>query len=135
LLNSDMLSTRVTSTTQALALFGRRMGEFEAGYRAAVEAVLALQRPTAICTIYNGDLDPPGVHVARMALTMFNDVILRFGFERGLTIIELRLVCNEKTDYANPIEPSGKGGLKIAKAIAGWIGVGEPKPPARVLTG
>lgn len=66
---------------------------------------------------------------------MFNDVILRFGFERGLTIIELRLVCNEKTDYANPIEPSGTGGLKIAKAIAGWLGVREPKLPARVFTG
>jgi len=61
LLNSDLLSTRVTSTTQALALFGQRMGEFEAGYRAAVEAALALHLPTAICTIYNGNLDPPGI--------------------------------------------------------------------------
>ena len=33
-------------------------------------------------------------------------------------MIDLRLVCCEAADYANPIEPSGSGGRKIAKAIA-----------------
>jgi len=51
-----------------------------------------------------------------VALMTFNDVILRCGIERGLSIIDLRLICNEKSDYTNPIEPSGSGGLKIAKA-------------------
>jgi hypothetical protein len=135
LLNSDLLATPVKSTTQALSLFGERIGQFEVAYHAAIESILALQRKTAICTIYNGNLDPIEAYVARMALMMFNDVILRFGFERGLTILDLRLVCSEPTDYANPIEPSGQGGLKIANAIAGWLGVRELKQPAYVLTG
>jgi hypothetical protein len=135
LLNSDLLSSPVESTTQALSLFGERIAQFEVAYRAAIEATFRLQCRTAICTIYNGNLEPPQAHVARMALMMFNDVILRCGFERALTVIDLRFVCNEKTDYANPIEPSGKGGLKIARVIAGWLEGDEAKASTRVLTG
>lgn len=135
LLNSDLLRMPVTSTTEALSVFGQRIGQFEGSYRAAIENVLSLKRRTAICTIYNGNLDPPEADVARMALMMFNDVILRCGFERHLTIIDLRFVCSEKTDYANPIEPSGSGGRKIAQAIASWLEVGEPRESSQVHTG
>ena len=135
LMNLDMLSLPVTSTTEALLVFRDRILAFETSYRAALGATLSLRRETAICTIYNGDIDPPQGEVTRVALMMFNDVILRCGFERGLSIIDLRLICNEKSDYANPIEPSGSGGLKIAKAISGWLGRGRQKNPATVLTG
>ena len=54
----------------------------------------------------------------------FNDVILRVAFEHHLPVIDLRLICNEPADYANPIEPSGRGGRKIALAIARATGVG-----------
>jgi hypothetical protein len=37
-----------------------------------------------------------------------------------LTLIDLRLVCDEDTDFANPIEPSVHGGAKIARVIAGF---------------
>jgi hypothetical protein len=59
----------------------------------------------------------------RTALMMFNDVILRTAFERRLAIIDLRLVCTKAADYANPIEPSGPGGAKIAAAICRALGV------------
>ena len=80
--------------------------------------VLALGRETTCCTIYNGNLGPLEAPVARVALTAFNDVIVRFALEHGLRLVDLRAVCTEPSDYANPIEPSGPGGLKIAKAIA-----------------
>ena len=79
-------------------------------------------------TIYNGALEDRDFALrARVALMMFNDVILRVAFEHHASVIDLRLVCNEKADYANPIEPSGQGGLKIAKAIvrAGGVLPGE----------
>ena len=60
--------------------------------------------------------------------------ILRCGFEQQLTIIDLRFICSEESDYANPIEPSGSGGFKIAKSIAGWLGVGESAAVSRVRT-
>lgn len=40
---------------------------------------------------------------------------------RGLPLIDLRLVCDEAGDYANPIEPSVQGGAKIAAAIASLV--------------
>jgi len=52
---------------------------------------------------------------------MFNDVILRAAFHWRLPVIDLRLICSEPSDYANPIEPSGSGGAKIARAIAATL--------------
>ena len=54
-------------------------------------------------------------------LAIFNDVVTRQAFVRGLPLVDLRLVCDEDADYANPIEPSGRGGAKIAAAIAGLL--------------
>ena len=121
--HTDLLDRRVSSTAEALALFADRVDGFEASYRVALRPVLALTLPTIICTIYNGNLELPVARLARVALTLFNDVIVRFGFEYRLPVIDLRLVCCEADDYANPIEPSGGGGLKIAHAIAQTLGV------------
>jgi lysophospholipase L1-like esterase len=120
--NTDLLDRPVASTAEALSLFADRIDAFESAYRAALLPVLALRRPTIITTIYNGNLEPARARVARVALTLFNDVIVRFGFEHGLPMIDLRLVCCDPSDYANPIEPSGRGGLKIARAIAARVG-------------
>lgn len=123
LMNSDLLSLPVRSTTEALDLFSDRVTLFEANYRAAIGEVLRLDLPTTVCTIYNGNFpDPQYAKTASLALTMFNDVILRTAFEFRLSLIDLRLICTEPSDYANPIEPSGRGGLKIARAIAQAVG-------------
>jgi hypothetical protein len=120
--NSDLLASRVSSTTEALRLFATRVNQFESDYRAAIDGALALGRPTTTCTIYNGNLDANQMATIRIALMLFNDVILRIAFEYHLPVIDLRLICNEPADYANPIEPSGRGGRKIAEAIARAVG-------------
>ena len=51
-------------------------------------------------------LDPAFQRRASTALNAFNDVILRAAFETGTPLIDLRLVCSDPGDYANPIEPS-----------------------------
>jgi hypothetical protein len=130
--NSDLLDTRVRSTAEALVLFGDRVGRFEAAYRSAIEGVVALNRDTTVCTIYNGNFPADQAPLTRVGLMMFNDVILRVAFERALRVIDLRLVCIDTADYANPIEPSGPGGRKIAKAIA--RAVGASAGPARAAT-
>lgn len=117
LLQVDLLDTPVRSTAEALELFGEQVGVFEESYRRALGEVLRLERPTVVCTIYNGNLPDSQARVARVALMMFNDAILRTAHEHGLPVIELRLVCTDPEDYANPIEPSGQGGAKIARAI------------------
>jgi hypothetical protein len=134
--NSDLLSLRVTSSAQALEVFAERVAAFDRAYRDAVRAAVAPGRPTAVCTIYNGALEPDRARIARVALALFNDVILRTAIELHLDAIELRSLCTEPDDYANPIEPSGKGGLKIAGAIARVAGaVAAASPPARIWTG
>ena len=95
------------------------LSEFEAQYRKSLAPVVRLKRPLTLCTIYNGALpDPHQAPLARIALMLFNDVIVRVAFELDASLVDLRLVCSEASDYANPIEPSGQGGLKIARAIA-----------------
>lgn len=136
LMNSDLLALPVDSTAEALELFHQRMHAFESSYRSALDEVLELGRPTTLCTIYNGNLpDPEHARHARIALALFNDVILRTAFELALPAIELRLVCNEPEDYANPIEPSGRGGRKIALAVARAVGALEPAPAGSLVLG
>lgn len=132
LMNGDLLNTPVRSTAEALVLFGERLAAFEAGYRAAIDATLQLRRTTTVCTIYNGNLAPAEARLARVALMPFNDAILRTAFERQLPVVDLRFVCATPADYANPIEPSGQGGRKIAYAVARACGALEAKPGSRV---
>ncbi len=94
-------------------------GAFEQSYAAMLAEVKARRLPTTICTIYNPRFpDPRLQRLGVTALTLFNDAILRHAFRGGLPVIDLRLVCDEDADYANPIEPSARGGEKIAAAIA-----------------
>jgi hypothetical protein len=120
---ADILNLPVSSTLEALRLFGERAAAFEVDYRAAIRQALVLKRPINVCTIYNGNLGEREAPIARVGLMPFNDVIVRVAHEHRLPIIDLRLVCTEPSDYANPIEPSGSGGRKIALAIATSLGI------------
>ena len=55
--------------------------------------------------------------MAMAAETIFNDIIMFEVFKRKLPLIDLRVLCNDDEDFANPIEPSCIGGMKIAKTI------------------
>ena len=93
LMNGDVLNLSVSSTREALLLLGERALRFEADYRAALRGVLELGRRTVCCTIYEGNVGPFEAPVTRVALMIFNDAIIRVAFERGLEVIDLRLVC------------------------------------------
>ena len=100
-----------------------RLAEIREGfaheYRAMFDQVLGRRLPAALCTIYEPHFPDAQLQRAGVAaLPLFNDVITREAFARGLPLIDLRLICDRDEDYANPIEPSAKGGDKIAAAIA-----------------
>jgi hypothetical protein len=131
--NIDLLSLRVTSSTQALEAFAERVAQFERAYRSAIMQALELQRYTAVCTVYNGALDDERAAAARIGLAIFNDAIIRAAVDFRLDALELRSICTEPGDYANPIEPSGLGGLKIARAIGFLVGASSSEfTPARI---
>jgi hypothetical protein len=120
--SSDFLSAPVRSTAEALlGLAGIGEG-FERGYRSLLAEVLAQGLPTAICTVYYPRFPDAALQkVAVAGLTVFNDCIVSAAFTHGLPLLDLRLICTEDGDYANPIEPSARGGEKIARAIVEFV--------------
>jgi hypothetical protein len=98
------------------------------------DAVAAAGLPVAYCTVYDTPPSSPDQRIVRTALALFNDVITRAAFARGAGLIDLRLICDEDEDYANPIEPSVQGGSKIAAAVAGWASGGNPAGYGAVIT-
>jgi GDSL-like Lipase/Acylhydrolase family len=118
ILIADILQQKVASSAEVLNRLADIAGEFEYRYREMLEGVLRLKKPTAVCTIYYPRIPEPFTQkIAVAALATFNDVIIRQAFLAGVPLIDLRLVCDEDSDYANEIEPSEKGGGKIANAI------------------
>ena len=47
---------------------------------------------------------------------------------------DLQLICTEEADYANPIEPSERGGEKIARAIVEFVERGPTGGRTEVFT-
>jgi hypothetical protein len=115
---AHLLQQRVNSVGEGVMLLAQAQSRFAQRYAAMLERVLARGVRTAVCTIYDANFPPPDGTVIRAALSLFNDVITRAAFSLGLPLIDLRLICDEPGDYANPIEPSEQGGEKIARAIA-----------------
>jgi lysophospholipase L1-like esterase len=106
------------SVGEGLARLAEAREQFRQDYAAMLDAVLARGLPTALCTIYDPRFpDPQRQRLAITGLALFNDVIIRAVFARGLPLLDLRLICDEDADFDNPIEPSGQGGGKIAAAV------------------
>jgi hypothetical protein len=83
--------------------------EFERGYLAMLAEALAHGLSTAICTVYYPRFPEAALQrMAIVALTLFNDCIIRAAFSYGLLLLDLRLIGTEEGDYANPIEPSAQ---------------------------
>jgi len=117
--HAGILNESAHSTAQVLSALADIGDNFEREYLQMLDHTLRHQLPTAICTIYYPHFPDPALQkLAMTALSIFNDAIIRAAFTHGLPLLDLRLVCNERGDYANPIEPSVQGGRKIAAAIS-----------------
>ena len=115
---TPILFENVRSVAEAVMKLSVAQEQFATEYRAMLDAVTERQLPAAVCTIYDGRAESEmQQRINVTALALFNDVITREAFQRGLPLIDLRLVCYEPEDYANPIEPSARGGEKIVSAI------------------
>lgn len=115
---SGVLSERVLTVAQAVGLLATAQARFRRNYQDLLRGLLAIGKPLTVCTIYDAI---PGLGEAeRAALALFNDVIIRSAVEKLVPVIDLRVVCDQPEDYSDisPIEPSGRGGAKIAQVIA-----------------
>ena len=101
----------------ALELLAKFQTAFRKDYSKLLTALKKLSLPVTVCTIYDAIPGLEAIH--RTALSVFNDTIVLEATRRKFSVIDLRLLCGEATDYStvSPIEPSEEGGCKIAKAI------------------
>jgi len=117
------MQERVSLVAEALAALSSEREGFARDYRAMLEGVMALKLPVALCTIYDARFaDAQEQRLAVAGLTLFNDVITREAFARGVPLLDLRLVCGRDEDFAAPTGPSARGGAKIVAEIARWAG-------------
>jgi hypothetical protein len=131
LMNVDILERRASSSAEVLGMLADIRDAFGQRYGAVLRELRKRELPLILCTIYEGNFpDQRMQRLATTALTVFNDVILRAGIRSALPVIDLRLVCSEAEDYANPIEPSVQGGAKIADSIVRALAMDGTTPEA-----
>jgi len=117
--STGVLDVKVRSIMEALEKIADIAEAFTLDYVGLMDQLVSTRLPVAVCTIYDPRF-PDGRlrRTGATALSVLNGVITREAFARSFALIDLRLVCSEDTDFANPIEPSAQGGAKIAQAIA-----------------
>jgi len=116
-----LMSMPAQSVMHALSQLTAVQRAFHQGYRNLANQLKVLGKPLAICTVYES---VPGLtEELRTALSLFNDVITREALAIEATVIDLRRICTEASDYStvSPIEPSEHGGMKIADALFSWL--------------
>ena len=116
-LASNLFAEPASDVRDAVGKLGEAVHGFAAEYRRLVDELRELRLPLTLCTIYD---TVPGLDAPELAgLCVFNDVISRTAFAVNATLIDLRNLCDETSDYSgiSPIEPSASGGGKIARAI------------------
>jgi lysophospholipase L1-like esterase len=133
--HAGVFDENTRSMADALGRLAGIRDEFERDYREMLDSVLGRRLPTAVCTIYDGRFaDPRRQRLAAIALTIFNDVIAREAFARGLPLVDLRLICDRDEDYANPVEPSARGGEKIAAVLVKLVaGHNDLRPRSEIF--
>lgn len=113
----NVLQQSVSTVGEAMEIFTEIRLDFQNRYRELITQIKQKVDKLVICTVHDSvpDFEPR----ALTALTMFNEIILKEAFAINASVIDLRLLCNEKEDYSiiSPIEPSRQGARKIVEQI------------------
>ncbi|MGF1525687.1 MAG: SGNH/GDSL hydrolase family protein [Candidatus Competibacterales bacterium] len=126
---SHVLRRPVATVGEACLLLDPLCHKFRGHYRQMVAHLRRFELPVVLCTVYNA---VPGLgRDAYTALALFNEIILHEAAAAGLSVLDLRLVCAEVEDYSplSPVEPSARGGEKIAQALTRCLLAGENDRP------
>src|SRR5262249_13114518 len=113
-----LLETPISSVMEAMALMTAVSADFSQRYQATLQMVLKPGLTLTLCTIYYPRLSDPNLQqVAKTALALYNDCIVRAAVLNRLPLLDMRFICDEDGDFSHEIEPSAAGGAKIAAAI------------------
>jgi hypothetical protein len=112
------LQETVKTVGQGLRVLAEVCERFECDYRRLLASIRDRGIPAGVCAIYNPSLhDEMTRREVVTALKLYNDCIIRVAREFKLPVLELRAICTDAADFVNQIEPSLRGGPKIADAI------------------
>ncbi len=112
---SGLLKGGAQSIQDALDTLAAAADEFENMFTRLIAAATEAGVPTIVCTLVPARYaEPSQQRVAATALAIFNDRILRRATAARLSIVELRLVCDEDSDYASETLLSHAGVRKVA---------------------
>jgi hypothetical protein len=113
----NVLQESVSTVGEAMEAFTEIRLDFQKRYRELITQIKQKIDKLVICTVH--DCVPDFEPRALTALSMFNEIILKEAFAINVSVIDLRLLCNEKEDYStiSPIEQSWQGARKIVEQI------------------
>jgi len=112
---SGLLGASAQSVSGALETLATAADRFEEIFTSLVAAALEAGLPTVVCTLVpSRHGDPLHQRAAATALAIFNDRILRQAVAANLSVVDLRFVCDEETDYATETLLSRAGVRKVA---------------------
>jgi hypothetical protein len=112
---SGLLNGSAQTIRGALETLAAAADQFEDVFAKLVAAALEAGLPTVVCTLVPSRHEEPlRQRAAVAALAIFNDRILRQAVAANLSIVDLRIVCDEESDYASETLLSRAGVRKVA---------------------
>lgn len=131
---SGLLQGRAHTIGEALETLATAADEFEVILSGMIAAAQETGLPTVVCTLVPAHYAKPAQHrIFSTALAIFNDRVLRRAAAAGLSIVDLRLVCDEDADYASATLLSRAGVRKAANVVrAALYDVSRPGGRPRV---
>ena len=112
---SGLLKGGARSISDALGSLAAAADQFEEAFARLIAAAVEAGVPTIVCTLVPArHQEASRQRVAATALAIFNDRILRSATAAKLSIVDLRLVCDEEGDYASETLLSRSGVRKVA---------------------
>jgi hypothetical protein len=94
---------------------------FAKSYGAMLDGVMARKLPTAVCTIYEArSSDPTERNIAGVSLSVFNDVIMREAFTRGVPVIDPRLIIDDDSDLPPTSSHRSKAAPRSPRSSPPW---------------
>lgn len=106
----------------ALAFVDEHRRAFAERYQRMLAAVLALDRPTLVCTIYNPRVEPPQrQRILDTLVAMLNDAIVATAAEKRVAVLDLRPLSADPDNFVSPIELSHRGASSLARSLLATV--------------
>jgi hypothetical protein len=115
---SGLLYSRADARAQTLEQLSLAADEFERTLSRLIHVAQAARLVIMVCTMFQPNYkDPVRQRTACAALAVFNDRVIKRAAEARVSLIDLRLICNEPDDYDKPTQLSKSGLQKAANVV------------------